>query len=70
MSEKIDKQELYRNEKEEKIRTDFVKLFHSCPIPDRDLLQNLGLFLSSKNLSRILVMDYLYKGVAEVKLFF
>ncbi len=66
MTEKIDKQELYRNEKEEKIRSDFVKLFHNCPIPDRDLLSNLGLFLNSKNLARILFMDYIYKKIIDV----
>jgi len=66
MSEKIDKQELYRNDKEEKIRNDFAKLFHNCPIPDRDVLQNLGLFLSSKNLSRILFMDHIYKQILDV----
>lgn len=61
----IDHQELYRSEKENKVRNDFVKYFKSCPIPDTDILQNLPLFLSSKNLSRILFMDHIYKQIVN-----
>ncbi|MCK9542890.1 MAG: hypothetical protein M0R03_12760 [Novosphingobium sp.] len=58
----IDKQELYRSEREDQIRQSFVRdVFKQCPIPEDDLLQNLGLFLSSKNLSRILFMNHIYK---------
>lgn len=64
---KIDNQELYRSEKEAKIRNDFVNLFKSNPIPDEDILQNLGLFLSSKNLSRILFMDHMYKKIIDTQ---
>ena len=66
MDEKIDKQELYRSKEENIIRNDFVKHFRNCPIPDIDILQNLGLFLSSKNLSRILFMDHIYKKIVDV----
>ena len=62
----IDKQELYRTEKEDEIRSEFVKYFKNCPIPDRDIMQNLGLFLSSKNLSRILFMNYIYQQIVDV----
>lgn len=62
----IDKQELYRSKKEDEIRSDFVEHFRMCPIPDKDIMQNLGLFLSSKNLSRILFMDYIYKQIVDV----
>lgn len=62
----IDKQEMYRSEKEERIRKDFVNVFKSCPIPDEDILQNLGLFISSKNLSRMLFMDHIYKLQLDV----
>lgn len=66
MEKKLDNQELYRSPEEDKIRNDFVQHFRNCPIPDNDILQNLGLFLSSKNLSRILFMDHIYKQVLDV----
>ena len=62
----VNKQELYRNDKEDAIRKDFAKHFKNCPIPEDDILQNLGLFLSSKNLSRILFMDYIYQQIIDV----
>lgn len=57
----IDKQEMYSSEKEDSVRSTHVKLLKECPIPDRDLLQNLGLFLNSKNLARILFMNHIYQ---------
>jgi len=66
METKIDKQELYRSEKEDAIRNDFVQHFRNCPIPDLDILQNLGLFLNSKNLSRILFMNHIYQKIVDV----
>lgn len=59
-------QELYRSEKEDVIRRNFVETFRRCPIPDQDLLSNLGLFLNSKNLSRILFMQHLYEQIVDV----
>jgi len=58
--------EPYRSEQEDRIRRDFVKTFHDCPIPDQDLMSNLGLFLNSKNLSRILFMQHLYEQIVDV----
>ncbi len=66
MAENIDSQELYRSEREDCIRRSFVQHFHKCPIPDGDILQNLGLFLNSKNLSRILFMDHIYRQIVDV----
>lgn len=45
----------------------FTEHFKNCPIPDDQILSNLGLFLNSKNLSRILCMDYLYKQIIDVQ---
>lgn len=59
-------QELYRSPHEDRIRQDFVGLFRRAPIPDVDLMANLGLFLSSKNLSRILFMHHLYQQIVDV----
>lgn len=41
----------------------FIKHFKSNPLPDDELLANLGLFLTSKNLSRILFFNELYKKI-------
>lgn len=57
----IDNQEMYSTKKEETIRDTMVLLLKSCPIPDKDLLQNIGLFINSKNMARILFMNYLYQ---------
>ena len=65
MTEQIS-QEIYRSPHEDKIRRQFVEHFRNCPIPDVDILSNLGLFLSSKNLSRILFMDFLYQQIIDV----
>jgi len=66
METKIDEQELYRSPQEDQIRTEFLQHFRNCPIPETDILQNLGLFLSSKNLARILFMDHIYKQILDV----
>jgi hypothetical protein len=59
-------QELYRSAEEDKVRRSFVDTFKSCPIPDIDILNNLGLFVSSKNLSRFLFMHHLYEQIVDV----
>ncbi len=43
----------------------FVHLLKTTPIPDDELLANLGLFLSSKNLSRILFFYEIYKKIVN-----
>ena len=42
-------------------------LLKDCPISDDQLLSNLGLFLESKNLSRILFMDFLFRQIIDVQ---
>lgn len=44
-----------------KLRDNFFDLYKKNPIPNEQVLSNLGLFLNSKNLSRLLFFDYLYK---------
>ncbi len=61
------KYELYRSPQEDQIRNEFAGHFRNCPIPGDEILSNLGLFLSSKNLSRILLMDYLYRQIIDVQ---
>lgn len=57
----------YDSKAEKKIRKTFLDLFKNNPLPDEQLLSNLGLFLNSKNLSRILFMDFLYKKIVDVQ---
>ena len=56
----------YANSQELSHRSKMTEYLHSCPIPDDELLTNLGLFIESKNLARILFMDYLFRQIIEV----
>ena len=40
----------YESEREKTIRKQLLEHFKQCPIPDDEILSNLGLFLNSKNL--------------------
>ena len=42
-------------------------MFKSTPIPEDQLLSNLGLYLESKNLSRLLFLDHLYRRIVDVQ---
>lgn len=56
----------YSNDEENSLRNEMYNLLQECPIPEEQLLSNLGLFLNSKNLSRILFMDYVYRKIVDV----
>lgn len=49
-----------------KNRTQLVESLKSCPIPDAEILQNIGIFINRQNLSRILYIHELYKKVLPV----
>tara|TARA_Y100000739_G_C20613388_1_gene470163 strand:+ start:4217 stop:4966 length:750 start_codon:yes stop_codon:yes gene_type:complete len=49
-----------------KNRKSFFKLFKECPIPNDELLSNLGLFINRQKLSRILFMNEMYKKIIDV----
>ena len=51
----------FHSEKEAENILNKIELFKSCPIPYEQRFENLGLFLNSKNLSRLLFMDFLYR---------
>ena len=57
----------YGSEKEDNIRIRFAELFKNSPIPSDNIIPNLGLFLNSKVLSRLLFMDFLYRQAVEVQ---
>jgi hypothetical protein len=56
----------YGDNKESGRRDKIIELLKNCPIPDDELLLNLGLFLTPAALSRILFMDFLYRQALEV----
>jgi hypothetical protein len=47
-------------------RERLLEMFHHCPIPDDELLSNLGLFIGRQKLSRILYMQELYQKIINV----
>ncbi len=50
---------------EKDVQSKFAELMKSTPIPDDELLANLGLYLSSKNLSRLLFFYEIYKKIVN-----
>jgi hypothetical protein len=56
----------FENQFERGVRKSLVRHFKTCPIPENQLLSNLGLFLNSKNLSRILFMSHLYQRIVDI----
>lgn len=57
----------YESGAERSLRDGLVGKLKTAPIPDDQLLGNLGLFLDSKALSRILFMDFLYRQIVDVQ---
>jgi hypothetical protein len=57
----------YSSSEEFAVRSGFFKHFKNCPIPDEQLFSNLGLFLNSKNLARLLFLDHLYQQIIDVQ---
>lgn len=51
----------YSTHEEDSDRNNLATLLRESPVPDDELVENLGLFLQSKHLSRILFMDHLYR---------
>src|SRR3989338_7583212 len=47
-------------------RNQFRELYKNNPIPEREMLSNLGLFLSRQTLSRIIFMHELYTKIVPV----
>lgn len=57
----------YSSEQEQNTHQTLIDLFKQCPIPEDQIFSNLGLFLNSKDLARILFMDHIYKQIIEVQ---
>lgn len=54
------------SQEEKKNRNYFYSLFKNNPIPENEVLSNLGLYLNRQTLSRILFMHELYKKIIKV----
>jgi len=65
MTKKI---EIKRNISKNEIsrRDNFFKMFKNSPIPDEELMMNLGLYINRQALSRIFFMHDLYKRIVDV----
>jgi len=48
-------------------RQNIVELITQCPVPDNELLLNMGMFLTPQTLSRVLFMDFLYRQSLNVQ---
>jgi hypothetical protein len=48
-------------------REQLSKLLRESPIPDRELMLNVGLYLTPQTLSRVLFMDFLYQKILETQ---
>ncbi len=56
----------YASDEERESRGQMLELLKSAPIPEEQLLSNIGLFIESKNLSRLLFMDFLYRQIVDI----
>jgi hypothetical protein len=48
-------------------RAQLARLLRTSPIPDSELMLNVGLYLTPQNLSRVLFMDFLYRQILETQ---
>ena len=55
-----------RSSKEETRRESLLEFYKQCPIPEKELLSNLGLFISKTEFSRMLYIHELYKNILDV----
>ncbi|MEC1718876.1 hypothetical protein [Schinkia azotoformans] len=56
----------FASDSEKRNRTSFYELYKNNPLPEDEILNNLGLFINRQNLSRILLMHELYKKIIDV----
>jgi hypothetical protein len=56
----------YSSDAESSLRSAFASHFKNSPIPEDQILSNMGLYLNSKSLSRILFMNHLYEQIVDV----
>ncbi|WP_027722773.1 crotonobetainyl-CoA--carnitine CoA-transferase [Maridesulfovibrio zosterae] len=54
------------SDEEHAARANLGELFGNSPIPQQEMLQNLGLYINRKSLSRLLFLHELYKKIIDV----
>jgi hypothetical protein len=52
----------YKSDSETANRKKMLQLFKECPIPDKEILSNLGLFIKRQDLNNILFKNELSKS--------
>ena len=57
----------YSSDEELASRSEMYDHFKNCPIPEDQILSNMGLFLNSKDFSRMLFMDFLYRQAKDTQ---
>lgn len=57
----------HTSNQEDILLEDFINIFQSSPIPKDQIFENLGLFLKSKNLARILFLNHIYQKILDVQ---
>jgi len=55
----------HQSKEEEDTTKRFIKLFRNTPIPDDEILMNLGLYLNSQNIARIIFFYEMYKKIVN-----
>lgn len=55
------------NSTEIDFRKEFYELYRNCPIPQDEVMRNLGLFISRQSLSRIMFMNMLYQKIVNTQ---
>tara|TARA_Y100001960_G_C14602313_1_gene791391 strand:- start:185 stop:931 length:747 start_codon:yes stop_codon:yes gene_type:complete len=58
-------QKRYDNPDLRVLETTLASRLRECPIPDDELLKNIGLFFTPGNLGRIIFMDFLYRKIID-----
>lgn len=56
----------YKNTGERSAESELTERLRRAPIPEDQLLENLGLFLTAKNFSRILFMHHVYRQILDI----
>lgn len=56
----------YESAEEQALHDRMLQLLKQAPMPEDQFLSNIGLFINSKNLSRILCMDHLYRLSVDI----
>ena len=51
---------------EQSLEEELCDMFENCPVPREQMLENLGLFLTARNFSRIFFMHHIYQQIVDV----